>query len=639
MLSFNDVSLLRGGEVLFSAVTFTVHAGQKLGLTGANGAGKSSLFSLILGELAVETGTIGLPSDLVLAHVAQETPPDPRSALEYVLDGDAELRSLQAALTQAEARGSAELGELHTRMATIDGYAAPARAARLLVGLGFAPGAEQAAVASFSGGWRMRLNLARALMCRADLLLLDEPTNHLDLDAVIWLENYLLTYPGTLLLISHDRDFLDRVVSIIAQLDHGSLKLYTGNYSAFEVARAAQLASQQAAFARQQREVAHMQAFVERFRYKASKARQAQSRLKALERMEAIAPAHADSPFTFEFLSPSKLPRPLVTLDEVSVGYGTRKVLERVKLGVMPGDRIALLGANGAGKSTLIKLLSGALAPMSGEIHGAKDLAVGYFAQHQLEQLEAASTPLAHLQALAPTARDQELRNFLGGFNFQGAMAQRAVGTFSGGEKARLVLALLMYARPNLLLLDEPTNHLDLEMRHALTLAMQDFAGALVVVAHDRHLLRTTTDSFLLVDGGKVTVWPGDLEDYAQWLSNGRRAQTASVSRSALDATTGESRVSERERRQSAAQLRERLRPLRNAVRTAESLLEKLQREREQLEARLAEPALYEATARDTLKTLLLDKARAEQRFEEAELRWLSDAEALEEAERAVAAE
>ncbi len=639
MLSFNDVSLLRGGEVLFSAVTFTVHAGQKLGLTGANGAGKSSLFSLILGELAVETGTIGLPSDLVLAHVAQETPPDPRPALEYVLDGDVELRALQAALTQAEAQGGAELGELHTRMATIDGYAAPARAARLLVGLGFVPGAEQEAVASFSGGWRMRLNLARALMCRSDLLLLDEPTNHLDLDAVIWLENYLLTYPGTLLLISHDRDFLDRVVGIIAQLDHGSLKLYTGNYSAFEIARAAQLASQQAAFARQQREVAHMQAFVERFRYKASKARQAQSRLKALERMEAIAPAHADSPFSFEFLTPHKLPRPLVTLDEVSVGYGARKVLERVKLGIMPGDRIALLGANGAGKSTLIKLLYGALAPLSGELHGAKDLAVGYFAQHQLEQLAAASTPLAHLQALAPQARDQELRNFLGGFNFQGAMVQRAVGTFSGGEKARLVLALLMYARPNLLLLDEPTNHLDLEMRHALTLAMQDFAGALVVVAHDRHLLRTTTDSFLLVDGGKVTAWPGDLDDYAQWLSSGRREQTASVSRAAPDGAPGESRGSERERRQSAAQLRERLRPLRSAVRAVESLLATLQREREQLEARLAEPTLYEATARDTLKALLLDKARAEQRLDEAESRWLVNAEALEDAERAVAAE
>ena len=638
MLSFNDVSLLRGRDILFSAVTFTVHAGQKLGLTGANGAGKSSLFSLIRGELAVETGTIGLPADLVLAHVAQETPADPRPALEYVLDGDIELRALQAALAQAEARGSPDLGDLHTHMATIDGYAAPARAARLLVGLGFAPGAETELVASFSGGWRMRLNLARALMCRSDLLLLDEPTNHLDLDAVIWLENWLLSYPGTLLLISHDRDFLDRVVNVIAQLEHGSLKLYTGNYSAFEVAHAAQLASQQSAFERQQREVAHMQAFVERFRYKASKARQAQSRLKALERMETIAPAHADSPFTFEFLPPHKLPRPLLALDEVSVGYGARRVLESVKLAVMPGDRIALLGANGAGKSTLIKLLSGVLAPMSGEIHGAKDLAIGYFAQHQLEQLESQSTPLAHLQALAPQARDQALRNFLGGFNFQGAMVQRAVGTFSGGEKARLVLALLMYARPNLLLLDEPTNHLDLEMRHALTLAMQDFAGALVVVAHDRHLLRTTTDSFLLVDGGKVTLWPGDLEDYAQWLSNGRRDQTASAIRvdTALDGPSDPERLTERERRQHAAQLRERLRPLRSVVREAESYLEKLHRERDKFEARLAEPTLYEASARDTLKTLLLDKARVEQRINEVEAGWLRDSEALEAAERAV---
>ncbi len=634
MLSFNDVSLLRGGECLFSAVTFTVHAGQKVGLTGANGAGKSSLFSLVREELGVETGTIGLPAGVVMAHVAQETPPDTRAAIDYVLDGDIELRALQAAIKQGEANGSVDLGELHTRMATIDGYAAPARAARLLVGLGFAAGSEQSPVVSFSGGWRMRLNLARALMCRSDLLLLDEPTNHLDLDAVIWLESWLLTYPGTLLLISHDRDFLDRVVGIIAQLEHGALRLYTGNYSAFEAARAAQLASQQAAYERQQRTVAHMQSFVERFRYSASKARQAQSRLKALERLEAIAPAHADSPFTFEFLPPRKLPRPLQSLEAVSVGYGERQILAGVKLAVMPGDRIALLGANGAGKSTLIKLLAGVLAPMGGEVLSAKDLAIGYFAQHQLEQLEATETPLFHLQKLDPKARDQDLRNFLGGFNFQGAMVQRAVGTFSGGEKARLVLAMLMYARPNLLLLDEPTNHLDLEMRHALTIAMQDFGGGLVVVAHDRHLLRTTTDTFLLVNNGQVEPWVGDLDDYAQWLSNGRRFQVeASPTASASNQDAG--RGNEREKRQQAAQLRERLRPLRAAVREAEAEIEKIEKARAVMTARLTDPVLYEPSARETLKTILLDRGRLDARAAELETRWLKDSEALDAAERA----
>ncbi|MGD9600777.1 MAG: ATP-binding cassette domain-containing protein [Gammaproteobacteria bacterium] len=640
MLSFNDVTLRRGADPLFSGVTFTIHAGQKVGLTGANGAGKSSLFGIVRGELAVEKGSVALPSGIVLAHVAQETPADPRPALEYVLDGDAELRTLQAALVDAEARGDGALGDLHARMATIDGYAAPARAARLLVGLGFEAGAERASVASFSGGWRMRLNLARALMCRSDLLLLDEPTNHLDLDAVIWLESWLLSYAGTLLLISHDRDFLDRVVGVIAHLEHGALRMYTGNYSDFEAARSAQLASQQAAFERQQREVAHMQAFVARFRYKASKARQAQSRLKALERLERIAPAHADSPFTFEFLPPRKLPRPLVALEEARAGYGERCVLERVRFTVMPGDRIALLGANGAGKSTLIKLVAGQLAPQGGTVHRAKDLAVGYFAQHQLEQLDPEASALAHLIRLEPRAREQDLRDFLGGFNFRGPMVQRAVGTFSGGEKARLVLALLLFTRPNLLLLDEPTNHLDLEMRHALTMAMQAFEGALVVVAHDRHLLRSTTDTFMLVDGGEVTPWAGDLDDYAQWLASGRRGTRALVTGgdSEFESDADAGRPTERARRQQAAQTRERLRPLRKAVKAAELELEKLQSERDRLTTQLADPGLYEPAARDFLKQLLREKSLIEQRHAALESQWLEDSVALEDAERSEAA-
>jgi len=633
MLSFRDVSLRRGGQVLFSAVNFTVHAGQKLGLTGANGAGKSSLFALIRGELATDTGAVELPAGITLAHVAQETPADPRPALDYVLDGDRELRQLQAAIAQEEARGGAALGELHLRMAAIDGYAAPARAARLLVGLGFAPGDEDKPVVSFSGGWRMRLNLARALMCRSDLLLLDEPTNHLDLDAVIWLEQWLLSYPGTLILISHDRDFLDHVVGVIAHLERGGLRLYTGNYSAFERARAEQLAGQQAAYEKQQREIAHMHAFVERFRYKASKARQAQSRLKALERLEAIAPAHVDSPFSFAFRAPVKLPQPLLTLDGVAAGYGTRRVLDGLRLRIAPGDRIALLGANGAGKSTLIKLLAGELQPQAGEVHGAKDLTVGYFAQHQLEQLDTGATALAHLQRIDANGREQEQRNFLGSFNFDGDMLARPVGSFSGGEKARLVLALLMHARPNLLLLDEPTNHLDLEMRHALTLALQDYAGALIVVAHDRHLLRMTADQLLLVDAGTVTPWDGDLDDYARWLAGGRRA--ASAAPPVLDA---DERPSEKQRRQQGAQLRAQLKPLRDAVRKAEDALASLARQRDAIEARLADPAIYEAANKDELKRVLGDQARLAQAHGEAEAAWLEHAEALEQAERDAAA-
>ncbi len=634
MLSFRDVSLRRGGHLLFSTVSFIVHAGQKVGLTGANGTGKSSLFGLIRGELGADQGEVSLPSNLKLAHVAQETPPDSRTALEYALDGDVELREIDAAIAREEAGDGKHLGELHERMARIDGYAAPARAARLLNGLGFAPGTETHAVNSFSGGWRMRLNLARALMCRSDLLLLDEPTNHLDLDAVIWLEDWLLAYPGTLVLISHDRDFLDRVVNVIAHLEQGGLKLYTGNYSVFEQARAEQLAGQQSAFEKQQREVAHMQSFVERFRYSATKARQAQSRLKALERLQLIAPAHVDSPFSFAFAKPRKLPQPLLTLDRVSAGYGQRRILDKVKLSIAPGDRIALLGANGAGKSTLIKLLAGELKPQDGEIHGAQDLAVGYFAQHQLEQLEATETPLEHMTRLAPQAREQELRNFLGGFNFRNDMVLRAVGSFSGGEKARLVLAMLMHARPNLLLLDEPTNHLDLDMRHALTLALQDFEGALVVVAHDRHLLRTTADTLLLVDNGKVQDWQGDLDDYARWLGGGRRELPWETPATTAPPAASAERGNDKQRRQQGAQLRAQFKPLRDAVKLAESSLEKAHKQRTELEARIADPALYAPARRQELKSLLIDKAKLEAQIEEAELAWLTHSEALETAER-----
>ncbi|MGB5465626.1 MAG: ATP-binding cassette domain-containing protein, partial [Sedimenticolaceae bacterium] len=525
MLQFDNVSLRRGPRLLFEGASFQIHPGKKTGLTGANGTGKSSLFALVLGGLSSDQGRVTHPADWVIAHVAQETPSTQRAALEYVLDGDTRLRRLQTQLATAEqADDGAGIAQLHSELEHIGGYQANSRAASLMSGLGFRTQDEARPVSSFSGGWRMRLNLAQALMCRSDLLLLDEPTNHLDLDAVIWLESWLQQYSGTLLLISHDRDFLDRVCDQILHIEHARATLYSGNYSAFEHIRAQQLANQQAAYEKQQREVAHMHGFVERFRAKATKARQAQSRLKALERMETIAPAHVDSPFHFSFRPPLKNPHPLLRLDGCAAGYAGKAVIGRATLALNPGDRIGLLGPNGAGKSTLIKLLAGALAPLEGEREAARHLAIGYFAQHQLEQLQPGHSPLDHLQQVDPQASEQSMRDYLGGFGFVGDKALEAVAPFSGGEKSRLVLALLVYQRPNLLLLDEPTNHLDLEMRQALATALQEFDGAMVVVSHDRHLLRLTCDQLLLVHSGRVEEFADELDAYASWLTTHSRA-------------------------------------------------------------------------------------------------------------------
>ncbi|MDH5215262.1 MAG: ATP-binding cassette domain-containing protein, partial [Gammaproteobacteria bacterium] len=466
MIQFTQLALRRGAKLLLEEVSLQVHPGQKVGITGANGSGKSSLFSLLLGEISADGGEVQLPSDWVIAHIAQHTPSDPRPCIEYVLDGDQELRSIEKRLADAElAHDGLALANLHAEYAHIDGYTARSRAGQLLHGLGFTTADEARAVDEFSGGWRMRLNVARALMCRSSLLLLDEPTNHLDLDTVIWLEGWLRSYPGTLLLISHDRDFLDSVVGHILNIEELHATLYTGNYSAFERIRAERLAHQQSQYEKQQREVAHIRSFIDRFRAKASKARQAQSRIKALERMEFIAPAHVDSPFHFSLLEPEKLPTPLLRIDHASVGYGRTTVLSKLRLGLSPGDRIGLLGPNGAGKSTLIKLLAGTLEMQSGEFTAANDLQTGYFAQHQVEQLDPRRSPLEHMFELSPKARELELRNYLGGFGFSGDTVFMPTAPFSGGEKSRLALALLVYHRPNLLLLDEPTNHLDLEMR------------------------------------------------------------------------------------------------------------------------------------------------------------------------------
>ncbi|MCP5141246.1 MAG: ATP-binding cassette domain-containing protein [Gammaproteobacteria bacterium] len=622
MLRFSDLAIRRGPRLLFEHVDMQVHAGWKIGLTGGNGTGKSSLFALIRDQLHADAGSFHKPADWQIAHVAQETPASERPAIDYVIDGDAELRRVEADLEEAEARHDGHaLAELHAHLHHIGGYEARSRAARLMHGLGFGIGTETNAVSTFSGGWRMRLNLAQALMARSDLLLLDEPTNHLDLDAVIWLEDWLRAYPGTLILISHDRDFLDRVIDHIAHIEQQRITLYTGNYSAFETMRAERLANQQAAYDKQQREIAHMHSYVERFRAKATKARQAQSRLKALARMEEIAPAHVDSPFHFEFREPRVMPDPLLRLDEAAVGYGERTVVGDIDMTLLPGERIGLLGPNGAGKSTFIKLLAGELEPRAGRRDTAKDLHIGYFAQHQLEQLDPQASPLLHLQRLDKRATDQELKNFLGGFDFRGDRVTEAVEPFSGGEKARLVLALLVWQRPNLLLLDEPTNHLDLEMRHALNMALQGFDGAVVLVSHDRHLLRTVCDRLLLVEGGSVREFDDDLETYAAWLAERRRAEEAPRERNAGAGDNGNG--SRKNRKREEAERRRQSQPLRNRASALEKKIDKLTADKTRLETDLADPAIYAPTAKLRLKERLETQARVLAELARTEDEWM----------------
>ncbi|MFN3785502.1 MAG: ATP-binding cassette domain-containing protein, partial [Thiothrix sp.] len=564
--------------------------------------------------------------------VRQETPASTQTALDYALEGDAEYISLRAQLEHADDADDADgadgarLGELHARLDAIDGYTAPSRAATLLHGLGFKPEAITRPVSHFSGGWRMRLNLAQALMCRSDLLLLDEPTNHLDLDAVIWLQDWLKNYRGTLLLISHDREFLDAICTHIAHIEHGKLTLYSGNYSAFEITRAEKLAQQQAAYEKQKREREHMQRYVERFRAQATKARQAQSRLKALERMEVIASAHVDSPFHFRFRDPEKLPERLLHIRAAQLGYGETPILAKVELQILAGERIGLIGANGAGKSTLIKFLAGKLKAQAGEVWQAQALKIGYFAQHQLEQLNPEHSPLQHLRALDKHASEQDLRNFLGGFAFQGDRVEEAVAPFSGGEKARLALALLIYQRPNLLLLDEPTNHLDLEMRLALSTALQGFAGAMVIVAHDRHLLKTVTDRLLLVDAGKVTEFSGDLDDYAIWLQNRLRAGGA-VSKPLNETAAAHTAAGRKDQRREAAEKRRQLQPLKRQIDKLEADMEKLNQRKAALEAQLADPDLYSDSHKAVLKQLLLEKSNLDAKLEAVEMAWLEASE------------
>lgn len=625
MIRLQNLTLQRGPQRLLEGAELTLHAGQKVGLIGANGAGKSSLFALLRGELTVDAGDCHLPADWRIAHMRQEIDTLDRLAVDYVLDGDVRLREVQHQLQLAEAAHDGDaLARLHSELDSADGYSADARARKLLAGLGFASEQMDRPVASFSGGWRMRLNLAQTLMCPSDLMLLDEPTNHLDLDAILWLEDWLKGYPGTLMLISHDRDFLDAVVDHVAHLEQCKLTLYRGGYSAFERARAERLAQQQQAYEKQQAQRAHMESFIRRFKAQATKARQAQSRIKALERLEELAPAHVDSPFDFRFREAQKVSSPLLDLSEARLGYGDKTVLEKVKLQLVPGARIGLLGPNGAGKSTLIKTLADELQPLAGRLQRGENLAIGYFAQHQLDSLDAKASPLLHLQRIASGEREQTLRDFLGGFDFRGERCDEPVVNFSGGEKARLALALIAWERPNLLLLDEPTNHLDLEMRLALTLALQDFGGAVVVVSHDRHLLKSTTDEFLLVAEGRIREFEGDLDDYARWLVDFRARQQPLPAEAAGDKTD------KRAQRQAAAALRQQLAPHKRQAEKLEKELGAVQEKLAALETLLGDAGLYEQARKDELRERLAEQAALKTREGELEEAWLEALETLE---------
>lgn len=628
MIVFSSLQIRRGVRVLLDNATATINPGQKVGLVGKNGCGKSTLLALLKNELTADGGSFTYPANWQLAWVNQETPALSEPAIDYVIDGDREYRQLEAQLNDANERNDGHaIATVHGKLDAIDAWTIRSRAASLLHGLGFSTEQLERPVSDFSGGWRMRLNLAQALVCRSDLLLLDEPTNHLDLDAVIWLERWLKSYQGTLILISHDRDFLDPVVDKIIHIEQQNMFEYTGNYSSFERQRATRLAQQQATYESQQQRVAHLQSFIDRFKAKASKAKQAQSRVKMLERMELIAPAHVDNPFHFSFRAPESLPNPLLKMEKVSAGYGDRTILNSIKLNLVPGSRIGLLGRNGAGKSTLIKLLAGELAPTGGDIGLAKGIKLGYFAQHQLEFLRADESPLQHLARLAPQEAEQKLRDYLGGFGFQGDKVTENTERFSGGEKARLVLALIVWQRPNLLLLDEPTNHLDLDMRQALTEALIEFEGALVVVSHDRHLIRSTTDDLYLVHDGKVEPFDGDLEDYQQWLSDVQKQENQPAEAAKENGNSAQARKDQKRRE---AELRTQTQPLRKEIARLEKEMEKLNAQLAKAEEKLSDSGLYDQSRKAELTECLQAQASAKSGLEECEMAWLEAQEQLE---------
>lgn len=632
MILFTNLSLKRGQTTLLENANATINPKQKVGLVGKNGCGKSSLLALLKKEISPESGEVSYPANWQLAWVNQETPSLAISALDYVILGDRQYMALQQQLEHANQNNDGNaIARIHEQLDTIDAWTIQARAAALLNGLSFSQEELSQPVSAFSGGWRMRLNLAQALLCPSDLLLLDEPTNHLDLDAVIWLERWLQQYQGTLVLISHDRDFLDPVVDKILHIENQKINEYTGDYSSFEKQRAEKLAQQTALYRQQQQKVAHLQKYIDRFKAKATKAKQAQSRMKALARMELIAPAYVDNPFTFEFREPLALPNPLLSMEKVSAGYEnngqTTEILKQIKLNLVPGSRIGLLGKNGAGKSTLIKLLAGEITALSGNIQLAKGVQLGYFAQHQLDTLRAEESALWHMQQLAPQQTEQQLRDYLGSFAFHGDKVNEQVAHFSGGEKARLVLALIVWQRPNLLLLDEPTNHLDLDMRQALTEALVDYQGSLVIVSHDRHLLRSTVDEFYLVHDGQVEEFKGDLADYQKWLNEQNSQSQAS---SKTESNKESSSQNRKEQKRKEAELRQQLAPLRKSLAQWESKIEALSQKLADIEQQLANGDLYQAEMKENLTALLKDQAEYKKQLDEVEMEWFAVQEEIE---------
>ena len=637
MIQFDQVSLRRGGRVLFQKASMQLHPGWKIGLTGVNGAGKSTLFAAFLGGLVADEGNLTRPAVWTVAHMAQEIKALEMPAIDFVLSGDEEYWDIQEKLAHPDQLSNDDLAKLHGRFDEIHGYAAPAKAAQLMAGLGFLDHQIRLNVASFSGGWRMRLNLARTLMSRSDLLLLDEPTNHLDLDAILWLEDWLKAYEGTLVLISHDRDFLDAITDHILHIENQELTLYTGNYSTFETTRSERLAQQQQAFEKQQETRAHIQKYIDRFKAQATKARQAQSRIKQLERMQQLAPAHVDTPFTFSFREPTKMSSPLLSLDAATIGYGDKVIAEKIRLQITPSSRIGLLGMNGAGKSTLIKTLVGDLPLLAGERKASELLNIGYFAQHQMDALDANASPMLQLARIADKQiSEASLRAFLGGFGFSGERMDTACESFSGGERARLALALIVWQRPNVLILDEPTNHLDLDMRHALSMALQDFEGAVVLVSHERQLIASVCDDLLLVHAGRCTEFEGDLQDYAKWLREARQQQINAqnaLQQQSSNTPLSTAKVDKEAQRKEAARRRELTRPIRKNIERVEAQIDKVQPRLAEIEQALADSALYEANRKDDLIKLMNEqndlKAKLEQ-FEEQLLELMMELEELE---------
>ena len=626
MIQLDQFSIRRGGRVLFQKASMQLHPGWKIGLTGVNGAGKSTLFSALLGGMEADSGSLSRPNVWTVAHMAQEIKALDMKAIDFVLSGDEEYWTIQHQLEHPEQLSNDQLADLYSRFDEINGYSASAKASQLMAGLGFFEHQSQLDVSSFSGGWRMRLNLARTLMSRSDLLLLDEPTNHLDLDAILWLEDWLNSYEGTLVLISHDRDFLDAITDHILHIENQELTLYTGNYSTFETTRAERLAQQQQAFEKQQETRAHLQKYIDRFKAQATKARQAQSRIKQLERMQELAPAHVDTPFTFSFREPSKMSSPLLALEHADIGYASKLIVTNVNLQITPSSRIGLLGMNGAGKSTLIKSLVGDLPLIQGQRYASELLNIGYFAQHQMDALDGNASPMLQLSRIADKKiSDATLRAFLGSFGFSGERMDTPSESFSGGERARLALALIVWQRPNVLILDEPTNHLDLDMRHALTMALQDFEGAVVLVSHERQLIASVCDELILVHNGRSQSFDGDLNDYANWLRQARNEmikkgqQPAAPVVSEVTAPATTSKLDKEALRKEAAQRREQTRPIRKNIEKCEAQIERIQPRLAEIEILLGDSTLYEAHRKDDLLKLMNEQTELKQKLEQAE--------------------